>query len=129
MIDYLYYKMYYAALKSSVKDMPLFMAPAFLGGLLSVNVIVVNGLLAKLDIIPFVFSNNKQAGFFCFLLMSLIGVGYCWSGRYKKVLLKYSEETNRRRIIGNTVISIYVAVSFISIFIVGLFKPGYLPRL
>jgi uncharacterized membrane protein len=129
MINYLYYKMYQATLKSSLKDIPLMIAPAFLGTLLSVNVIVVSALLAKLDVFPFVFSNSKQGGIFTFLVMIFIGSYYYWNERYKRVLLKYSTETNKKRILGNILISIYVALSFISIFFIAFFRPGYLPSL
>jgi hypothetical protein len=59
----------------------------------------------------------------------IIGLYYYRNEKYKGVILKYSGESNRKRIIANTLISLYVAISFISIFFIAYFKPGYLPTL
>ena len=44
--------------------------------------------------------------------------------KYEFILDKYSQEDNKTRIKGNVVVSIYVVISFLSIFAVGLFKAG-----
>jgi len=53
MIDYLYYKLYKASLRSSLKDIPHLVASASLGALVGVNVIIISAFLAKIDLAPF----------------------------------------------------------------------------
>lgn len=123
--NYLYYKLYQAFLKSSMHDIPEFLAPVGLGGLLSSNILVVSAFLAKLDILPFLFSNKGQAGGFSILLVILTML-YYRKKRYIKILKKYSQESKKQKLKGNMVTIIYVILSFLSIFAVALFKPGEL---
>ena len=41
MFNYLYYKLYEATLKGSLRDIPHLMTPVFLGGLIGLNVLVI----------------------------------------------------------------------------------------
>ena len=61
MFHYLYYKLYQASLKSSLNDMPMFMTAVSFGGLIALNIFVIVGFLAKLDLLPF-YTNKHQAG-------------------------------------------------------------------
>jgi hypothetical protein len=45
-----------------------------------------------------------------------------------RVLEKYSHESNRQRIRGNAVVITYAILSFLLIFAVAFYKPGYLPK-
>jgi len=122
MFRYLYYKLYQASLKSSLNDMPKFMTAISFGGLIAVNIFVIIGFLAKLDLMPF-YTNKHQAGLsvvICIILTAL----YFNNSRVESILKKYSQESNRERIKGNIIVSIYVTFSFLSIFAVGLFKSG-----
>lgn len=123
MIDYLYYKLYQASLKSSLNDIPAFLASIFLGGLISVNVLVISAFLTKIDVLPFLFSDSRQASFFCFCLIILLMFIYR-KKRYRKIIKKYSKEDEKQRIRGNIAVAVYVAISFLSIFAVAFFKPG-----
>jgi hypothetical protein len=125
MLNYLYYKLYQASLKSSLRDIPEFLAPVFLGGLISANILVISAFLAKLDVMPFLFANSKQGGIFALVLI-VLSMLYYRKERYKPVLEKYSQESGKQRIRGNTVVALYVAISFLSIFIVAFFRPGKL---
>lgn len=123
MFNYLYYKLYQASLKSSLRDIPEFLAPVFLGGLISVNILVVSAFLAKLDLLPFLFSKGNWAGLFA-LMNIIFAFSYYRKKRYRLILKKYSQENEKARIQGNIIVAVYVTLSFLSIFIVALFKPG-----
>lgn len=125
MLNYLYYKLFQASLKSSLKDIPEFMTSISFGGLISVNILVVNALLSKLDIFPFLFSGKIQVGIFV-LVTILFPIIFYNKKRFKTVQKKYSQENNKERIKGNIIVAIYVAISFLSIFAVAFFKPGKL---
>lgn len=124
-MDYLYYKLYQAVLKGSLRDIPRIAAPVFLGGLVSVNLLVINALLAKFDIVPFFFTNKKYAGVLAAILIFTAFI-YYRDLKSKHVLEKYSQESNSQRIKGNIIIAMYVAISFLSIFAVAFFRPGKL---
>ncbi|SRR5690554_6176811 len=122
MFHYLYYKLYQASLKSSLNDMPMFMTAVSFGGLIALNIFVIVGFLAKLDLLPF-YSNKHQAGLSvvaCIILTTF----YFNKKRIELILKKYSQESNRKRIKGNIIVSLYVAISFLSIFAVAFFRPG-----
>lgn len=122
MFHYLYYKLYQASLKSSLNDMPMFMTAVSFGGLIALNIFVIVGFLAKLDLLPF-YTNKHQAGLSvvaCIILTTF----YFNKKRIELILKKYSQESNRKRIKGNIIVSLYVAISFLSIFAVAFFKPG-----
>ena len=125
MFNYLYYKLYQASLKSSLSDIPEFLAPVFLGGLISVNILVISAFLAKLDILLFLFSNNTQAGIFA-LIIIVLTIFYYRKKRYKPIIKKYSQESQKERVRGNVIVAVYVALSFLLIFVVAFFKPGKL---
>ena len=91
MFDYLYYKLYQASLKSSLRGIPAFMTAVSFGGLLSANVLVITAFLAKLDILPFFFSGKEQAGVFAIILI-ILSMFYYRKERYRSILKKYSQE-------------------------------------
>jgi hypothetical protein len=72
MFDYLYYKLYQASLKSSLDDIPEFLAPIYLGGLISANILAISAFLAKIDVLPFLFSSKEQGGVFALITIILI---------------------------------------------------------
>ncbi len=125
MLNYLYYKLYQASLRSSLHDIPEFMAPVFLGGLISANIFVVSGLLAKLEVLPFPYTSSIQAGASAILAIALLMI-YYRKQRYEPILNKYGQESKQERIRGNVIVSIYVAISYLSIFALAFYKPGKL---
>jgi hypothetical protein len=125
MFNYLYYKLYQASLKSSLRDIPAFMTAVSFGGLLSVNIIVLFMMLAKLDIFPFLFSSKEQTGVFALILI-MLPLLYYRKKRIRLILQEYSQESNRARVRGNIIVSVYVALSFLLMFIVPLFRAGKL---
>lgn len=125
MLNYLYYKLYQASLKSSLKDTPRFMTSISFGGLISLNILVVNAFLAKINLLPFLFSDKIQAGIFVFVII-LFTMLYYNKKRYRLIQMKYSQENNKERIKGNIIIALYVSISFLSIFAVAFFRKGKL---
>lgn len=125
MLNYLYYKLYKASLKSSLNDIPEFFAAVSFGSLIGNNLIVLNMLLSKLDLLPFLLRNKYLGGLFVIVIM-MITFYYFKGIQLKKVLDKYANETEKNRIKGNILIAIYVAISFLSIFAVAFFRPGKL---
>ena len=125
MIHYLYYKLYRASLKSSFRDIPHVFTAALLGGLVSVNLIVVNGLLAKVASLPFLFSRPAQGGWLTAVLVGLV-LFYYSKSRRELVFEKYSQENESDRKKGNAIVAIYVTLSFLLIFAIAFYKPGKL---
>lgn len=123
MINYLYYKLYQASLKSSLKAIPQILAPLFLAGLISINFLVINAFLAKLNLLPYLFLNVAYATSFVVILISILLI-YFNKTRYEAILQRFSQEDRRRRIIGNIAVGLYVSVSLLSIFAVAFFKPN-----
>lgn len=120
MIDYLYYKLYRATLRSSVRDIAEYVAPVYLGGAISTNLLVLNGFLARLNIIPFFLKSGMQGGIFVLILIAV--TFFYYRAKYKKIVAKYWNETKSERIKGNIVVSVYIGVSFLLIFAVAFFR-------
>lgn len=125
MFNYFYYKFYQASLKSSLSDIPEFLAPVLMGGLISANILVINALLAKLDVVPFLFTNHTQGGLFTTVVIIFTRFYYS-EARYLLIVKKYVQESEKERIRGNLIVGVFVAVSFMAIFAVSFFKPGVL---
>lgn len=125
MLHYLYYKLYQASLKSSLKDIPEFMSAVSFGGLISINLVMINMVLSKLSIMPFLFSSSEEGGVFAFIVIVLSMI-YFNKKRIKLILDRYSQESNKQRIRGNVFVAVYVGISFLLVFLVPLFKPGEL---
>jgi len=123
MFNYLYYKLYQVALKSSVKSIPHYAASSWFGGLIGLNIIILNAFLAKINFGHFLFKNPKFAGV---LVAALIGfsIFYFNQERRNLILQEFTKESNKERIRGNVFTAIYVALSFLLIFVVAFFRPG-----
>ncbi len=125
MFDYLYYKLYRASLKSSLKDVPHILKPVYFGGLISVNILVLYLFLVKINVVPFLFTYAKQGGIFT-ALMIILAILYYRKTKRTTLLNRYSKESERERKRGNAIVSIYVMISFLLIFAVAFFRPGKL---
>jgi uncharacterized membrane protein YkvI len=125
MFDYLYYKLYRAFLKSSLKEVPHILASVYFGGLISVNILVIYLFLVKIDALPFLFTDKKQGGVLT-ALMIVLTMLYYRKAKQTTLIDKYSQEDERERKRGNAIVAIYVAVSFLSIVAVAFFRPGKL---
>ncbi|MBX9891569.1 MAG: hypothetical protein K2Y12_04530 [Chitinophagaceae bacterium] len=127
MIDYLYYKLYQATLKGSLRDIPRYIAPIYLGGLVSFNIAVVYLFLVKIDVLPYFLSSAKQGGYIS-LVFIFASFFYYNKVRCAKILNRYINESEKQRKFGNFIVALYVAISFLLIFVVAFYKPGYLPK-
>src|SRR4030095_3661518 len=125
MIDYLYYKLYNAFLKSSLKDIPNLTASASLGGLLGLNIIVINAFLAKMGLCPFLFKSSKLGGWLNAALI-LLALLYFTGKRRELIFKKYTHESEASRKKGNAIVWVYVILSVALIFAVAFYKPGKL---
>ena len=125
MFHYLYYKLYQASLRSSLYEIPRIMTAVSFGVLVDLNVLVISAFLAKIDVLPFLFSSPIQGSFFAIGSIILTGL-YFYKKRIELILNKYSQENNRARIKGNIIVSIYVAISFLAVIVVAFFRPGKL---
>ncbi|HET9745822.1 MAG TPA: hypothetical protein VFP97_08920 [Chitinophagaceae bacterium] len=125
MLNYVYYKLYQAALKSSIKEISHIAAACWLGGLICLNVIVINALLTKTISFHWFFKNYKTAGWVALIVIMLLILFFTKEKR-SAIIEKYSKESNTQRIRGNIIISIYIALSIILIYVVAFYKPGKL---
>jgi hypothetical protein len=104
------------------------LAGATLGLLVSLNIFTISGLLAKLDIIPFIYPNNIICGIASVVLV-LIFTFYYQGKRGEKVIKKYSHWNKKERIQGTWVTILYIVIT-LAVGVAGsLYKPGYLPKL
>ena len=122
--DYLFYKLYRAAQKSSVKEISAWAASVFTGALIGINITVLSAFLAKFDIAPFILSSKKQAVWYMVVIIFVSIVLFLLKDRYKTVVERYSSETERSRIRGSVIVWTYVILSFLMIFVVAFFRPG-----
>ena len=124
-LDYLYYKFYRAGLRSSLKEMPAFVAAVTFGGVIGINILVVSLLIAGLKIAPLIIPSKYWAGGINIAIAILAGIYYSGERR-QKVIDKYSKETEKLRKRGNLLVKIYVVVSFLSIYAVAFIGPSKL---
>jgi|SRR5690606_39247571 len=129
MLHYLYYKFYRAAERSSLADIAAFAACVWLAGIIAINLLTIQMLLAKLDVWRVVliggFSNIAVIG----LLIGIVLTYFFNKKRYLKLVDKYAGESKEQRKKGNVIVRLYVLFSIIIFFVVSLYKPGYLPKM
>lgn len=126
MLHYLYYKLYQASLKGSLSDIAKYAASIYFGGLIASNIFVILAFLKKSGVLSFFYTNKYQAAFSAIICIIVSCIYFLHNKRYRIIIDKYSREGNKSRVVGNVIISIYVAVSFLLIFAAGLYKSGKL---
>jgi predicted histidine transporter YuiF (NhaC family) len=126
MINYLYYRIYKYYDRKSL-GIPVIYGAIFSGGLIALNIIVLNSFLAKLNFVPYLFSNHLAGifGIFCAFIAFL----YYGKNKRDELITKYSTETNKQKLKRTIIIIVYATLSIILIFTIAFFKPGYLPKL
>ena len=125
-LDYLYYKIYRANLIGSARDIAEYATPLYIGILLFTNFFVLGDFLRKIDLLPFFLLNKKQAIIFMVFFLGVTNILYLYKRRYKKIISKYEVESEIQRKRGNLIVLLYVIISFLLIFVIGLYKPGKL---
>ena len=125
MLHYLYYKLYRANRVGLLSDIAGIAASMQIAALLGTNIMQVNALLAKLDLVPFLFRSKSQVGLFIVMVMALL-ILYFRGERHDLIVKKYIQEDPSDRKKGNVIVWIYVGLTFISIFVIAFYKPGKL---
>jgi hypothetical protein len=124
--NYLYYKLYRATLLGSLNDIAEYAAMVYFIGLFTINLLVIGALLRKLEVIPtFTYVKEEVAVFTIFLFV----FGYLYflrKKRYKEIIKRYEGENEVSRKRGNLLVWAYVIISFLAIFIVACYRPGFL---
>ena|SRR5690606_26414030 len=127
MLHYLYYKFYRAAERSSLADIAAFAAAVWLAISICMNVLAIQVLLAKLDLWKVIFF--KEIGWVMLTCIGISVVYFFYKKRYLKILNHYTCESEESRKRGNLLMWIYVIVTFLLVFPVAFFKPGYVPQI
>lgn len=125
MLNYLYYKLFQATLKGSLRELSHIIAPIYTGGLIGINFLVIYIFLVKLNVLPYVFTDSKQ-GSWVLAFFVFLAIIYFRKNKREAILRKYKEEGDQVRIRGNFVVGAYVLISFLLIFAAGLFRIGKL---
>jgi hypothetical protein len=116
-IDYLWYKIYKAQSFIDGKKRPLRDIP-FMGVLLGINLVCITWLIYG-DI----FDNFI---IFIFVLDTIIISPYFCEKKQAKILWKYKNESEKSRIRGNFIVTIYVILSLAAPLIIAKLRNGYI---
>ena len=122
-LDYLYYKIYRATLKGSLKDIAEWAAAIYFGGLLFLNLFVFYALLRKLDLFPEVFSGIRSVVIVMVLLFLLSFLLFMRNKRYNEISNKYDQVDPKKSMLGTITVWTYCIVSILLMFIVAWYKP------
>ncbi len=123
--DYLYFKINQAVLRSSLKDVSTYIVPVYMGGIFALNILVLSAFLAKINVAPFLFHSTIVSVIFVIAMMICLIAIYNKSKR-NLVLQRFNNESKTHRERGNTIVILYVILSFLSIFFIAFFKAGKL---
>jgi len=126
-MNYIWYKLYRASLKSTLSKPRGLLASIVLSVILFSNIIVFNAFISKIDLFPFVFHQIKKLIPIIQIVLFAVIYLYYSGKRFLMIIKKYRVETKKHRIIGSICVIMYAFLSFLSIIIVSLYKPGYLP--
>ena len=131
--DYFFLKFYKGILKSSIPEFPRFMASWIFGIFINMNLFVVSGTLAKLDILPLLYSKISIT-IQLFILVLFIYLRYNKNRieliKSRFVTFTTDDEFFFKKNKLNVVFILYLVVSILTLFLVGaFFKPGYLPTI
>jgi len=131
--DYFFLKFYKGILKSSIPELPRFMASVLFGLFINLNLFVVSGTLDKLDILPFLYSKTSIVIQLCiFVIFIYLRYNKNRIGLIKSKFATFTtdDEFFFKKNKLNVVFILYVVVSILTLFLVGaFFKPGYLPTI
>jgi len=124
--DYFFLKFYNGILKSSAPEWPRFGASLFFGLFINLNLLIVNGILSKLDILPFLYNDKTIAYMSTPIIATIIFLVYNKS-KIDAIKLKFSaEEFKSKKKKLNVVFVFYLVFSILANLILVWYKPGYL---
>jgi Ca2+/Na+ antiporter len=123
--DYFFLKFYNRIIKSDI-GAPRFYASVLLGGLINLNLMLISGILSKLDILPFMYNKAKVIIFFS-ITTAIVFFIYN-KNRMESIKLKFSEDSFKvKKKKWNIIFILYIVVTFLTLFAISWYKPGYLP--
>lgn len=125
-IKYLWYKLYRASLKSSLKEIPILFSGALFSLILHINIFTLSLLLSKMDVMPFIYKDKIYAIVGSIILLILTWI-YFSGNRAKSIIDSFSIETDKQRVRGNIFVILYVSISITLFFLIIFYRPGYLP--
>jgi uncharacterized membrane protein len=125
-LNYLYYKFYRATLVGSLNDIAEFAAMIYLSTLFFLNLLVIGGLLRKVDLLPVFFTGKKQVVIFMVCLFLISYFLFLKGKKYKKIIAEYEQESESQRKRGNLIVWLYVIISLAMVFVGAFYKPGKL---
>jgi len=126
--DYFFLKLYNGVIKAQM-PFPRFGASLVLGGSIVFYFMIINGLSAKIDIIPFVFFNNYTIVISIIIMIVVVSLIYN-NIRIEAIKLKFaSDEYKPRKRILNVAFVLYLVFIYIFVILVASYKPGYCPTI
>jgi len=127
--DYFFLKLYNGTLKSSMPEFPRALPSLVLSLTIVVNLMIIDGFLAKLDILPSVFFHKYTVVISLIIMFIFLLLRYK-NKRIAEIKIKFaSDEFKPRKKILNIAFVLYLVLTYILVFLVASYKPGYLPKL
>ena len=124
--DYFFLKFYNGIMRNSI-GVPRFYASLVFGCIINVNILIIDTLLAKLDILPSLY-DNTLIGTGLVVLTALFFFRYTKS-RMEAITAKFAEDDfqpKKKEL--NIMFVLFIVFTVLSAFIIPLYKPGYLPK-
>ena len=126
--DYFFIKFYNGMLKSTIPEFPRFYASFLFGVLIVINLMTIDTIVCKLDILPFVF--NKPISIVCHLVITSIIYFRYKNSMVNALKFKFSDEAFKpKKETLNVMFVLFIVLTILAMFIVPLYKPGYLPKM
>ena len=127
-IDYFYLKFYNGILKSSIPEFPRFMASLFFGCIVNIDILHINALLAKLDIMPYIL--DKTSILIGSIVISTLFFLRYNNTRFEAIRFRFtSSEFKPKKRKLNIFFILWLVITILASFLLPLYKPGYLPKL
>ena len=114
--------------KKNLGGTPEIMSAGILTSLLFLNLLVINAFLAKVDFIPFLISNSRQAGIYIIMVLIII-LSYFRKKKRDILIKKYYHESQKEKRKGNIFVIVYIIFTILLTLLIAFFKPGYLPSI
>ena len=127
--DYFFLKFYNYYANSKVREFSRFYASITFGLFINFNVIEISMILAKLDILPFIYplDDKKISGVSTLILATILFLLYN-KKRIESTKSKFSEDkykSCKKNL--NLAFSLYIVLTILAFFIMIFWKPNYLP--
>lgn len=123
--DYLFYKLFRAAERSSVPEGAGAIANFTLSLLIYLNIFSIWGFLRKIEVMELnLFPNKIIVAIEATVIFIMFALYFFVNGRYRRILETFKKESPAKRVRGNIIVITYVVITFLIILILPQFKPG-----